>query len=72
MTIRKLSIGTDPLKAMHYQVGSNVLGGSHVINNIEYTDFGYDVWIKNELNEIVKWKTINTYMPVIIEHNLDF
>jgi hypothetical protein len=72
MTIRKISVGTDPLKAMHYQLGSYVMNGTHEIQYIELTDFGFDIWIKNGANEILKWKTINLYMPVIIEHNLEF
>lgn len=72
IAIRKISIGTDPMNAMHYQVGSYVMKGSHLIQYIERTEDGYDIWIRNEANETYKWKTVNNYMPVTIEHNLDF
>jgi hypothetical protein len=72
MYIRKISVGTDPLKAMHYQVGSNVQNGTHMIQCIEFGEKGYDVWIKNGANEVFKWKTVNPHMPVIVEYNLDF
>lgn len=72
MTIRKISIGTDPMNAMHFQVGSFVMKGSHTIQYIERTTEGYDIWISNQANETYKWKTVNLFMPVTIEHNLDF
>lgn len=72
MIIRKISVGVDPLKAMHYQVGSEIMGHTHTIQYIECTDVGYQIWIKNGANEVVVWKTISVNMPVIIEHNLEF
>jgi len=72
MIIRKLSVGTDPLKAMHFQVGSFIMHDSHQIHLIHRTDDGFDIYITNGNKEVMKWKTINTYMPVIIEHSLDF
>jgi hypothetical protein len=72
MIIRKISVGVDPLKAMHFQVGSSIMNGSHDIQYIELTDFGYQIWIRNGANEVLVWKTISLNMPVIIEHNLEF
>lgn len=72
MIIRKLSVGTDPLKAMHFQLGSSIMNGTYEIHAIIMTDSGYDVYISTQSNEVLKWKTINLYMPVIIEHGLDF
>lgn len=72
MIIRKISVGVDPLKAMHYQVGSSIMNDSHVIQYIELSDGGYQIWIRNGANEVVVWKTISLNMPVIIEHNLEF
>lgn len=72
MIIRKISVGVDPLKAMHYQVGSSIMNDSHVIQYIELSDSGYQIWIRNGANEVVVWKTISLNMPVIIEHNLEF
>ena len=70
--IRKISIGTDLLKAMHFIVGQRVLGDTHTINRIEVSVVGYDVWIINDDNEIVKWKHINQYVPVTVEYDLNF
>jgi hypothetical protein len=72
MYIRKISVGTDPLKAMHYQVGSSVMNGTHEIQSIEHTEFGFDIWVKNGANEIMVWKTVNQHMPLTIEHNIEF
>lgn len=72
MIIRKISVGVDPLKAMHYQVGSSIMNDSHTIQYIELSDSGYQIWIRNGANEVVVWKTISLNMPVIIEHNLEF
>lgn len=72
MIIRKISVGVDPLKAMHYQVGSSIMNDSHIIQYIELSDSGYQIWIRNGANEVVVWKTISLNMPVIIEHNLEF
>ncbi len=70
--IRKISVGVDPLKAMHYQLGSIVLNGTHNIQYIETTEGGWDVWIKNGANEVLKWKFVSDKMPVIVEYNLEF
>lgn len=72
MTIRKISVGTDPLKAMHFQVGSTIMNGSHTIHTIQRVDGGFDIWILNDAKELIRWKTVNEHMPVIIEHNIDF
>lgn len=72
IAIRKISIGTDPMNAMHFQIGSTIMQGSHQIQHIEREEYGYDIYIKNGANEVYVWKTINNFMPVTIEHNLDF
>lgn len=72
MIIRKISVGVDPLKAMHYQVDSQIMGGTHYIKSIEISDLGYHIWIKNQADEVLMWKTVSANMPVIIEHNLEF
>jgi hypothetical protein len=72
MTIRKISIGTDYIKSMHYVVGQSVLDKSYVIDTIVYTrDLDVDIWISKD-SEVIKWKTINKSMPFIVEHNIDF
>jgi hypothetical protein len=72
MYIRKISVGTDPLKAMHYQVGSSVMNNTHEIQSIEHTEFGFDIWVRNGANEVMVWKTVNQHMPLTIEHNIEF
>jgi len=72
MTIRKISIGIDYIKSMHYVVGQNVLDKSYIIDTIVYTrDLDVDIWISKD-SEVIKWKTINKSMPFIVEHNIDF
>ena len=72
MIIRKISIGTDPLNAMHYQVGKPVMKGEYMVYDIIQNDNGLiDVWVEKN-GEAVKWKSINTTMPVTIEYNINF
>jgi len=72
MTIRKISIGTDYIKSMHYVVGQSVLDKSYLIDTIVVNSVGnIDIWISKD-SEIIKWKTINKNMPFIVEHNIDF
>jgi hypothetical protein len=72
MKIRKISIGTDPMKAMHFQLGSRVMGDSHTVHAIEEFEEGFRIWIVNDINEVMVWKTVNKNMPFIVEHNLDY
>lgn len=72
MTIRKISIGIDYIKSMHYVVGQSVLDKSYLIDTIVVNSVGnIDIWISKD-SEIIKWKTINNSMPFIVEHNIDF
>jgi hypothetical protein len=70
--IRKISVGIDLLNAMHFIVGQSVLKDSHKIVEIRRSDDGYHIRIKNENEEIVLWKTINNFVPVTIEYDLNF
>jgi hypothetical protein len=70
--IRKISVGIDLLNAMHFIVGQSVLRDSHKIVEIRRSDDGYHIRIKNENEEIVLWKTINNFVPVTIEYDLNF
>jgi predicted metal-dependent RNase len=69
--IRKISIGLDLLKAMHYVVGQQVLDKSYTIDTIRYEGLDIVIYIKKE-DEIVKWKSLNTNVPVTIEYKIDF
>lgn len=74
MNIRKISVGMNYKDAMHYVVGQKILGGSHVIHDIELTNtFTYKIWIQClEDNSIIAWKELNQTMPTSIEYNIEF
>jgi len=73
MDIRKVSIGPDYKNAMTYQVGQKVLDNSNEITLIRKEDTGeIKIYIKNESNETVVWKTLSNEIPVVIEHNINF
>lgn len=67
--IRKISVGSDYKNAMHYIVGQEVLGGSYLIEGINFEEKGYSVWVKKD-GEIVKWKEVKN-IPVMVEYNLN-
>jgi hypothetical protein len=67
--IRKISVGSDYKNAMHYIVGQEVLGGSYLIDSINFEEKGYSVWVKKD-GEVVKWKEV-TNTPVMVEYNLN-
>jgi predicted metal-dependent RNase len=69
--IRKISIGLDLLKAMHYVVGQQVLDKSYTIDTIRYEGLDIVIYIKKE-DEIVKWKSLNANVPITIEYKIDF
>ncbi len=70
--IRKISVGIDLLNAMHFIVGQSVLRDSHKIVEIKEFESGYHIRIQNELGEIVLWKSINRFVPVTVEYDLNF
>jgi hypothetical protein len=71
--IRKISIGPDYMKSMHYVVGQDVLRGSATIDTILMeTDNSISIYILNQDKEIVKWKSFSSSMPLSIEYNIDF
>jgi len=75
MDIRKISIGPDYKgSAMHYIVGQKVVGDSHHINLIKFDPETGDVkiFITNEKNETMLWKSFNHNMPVSTEYNIDY
>ena len=67
--IRKISVGSDYKNAMHYIVGQEILGGSYLIDSINFEEKGYSVWVKKD-GEVVKWKEV-TNTPVMVEYNLN-
>ena len=74
MDIRKISVGTDYKSgAMHYLVGQEVLGGSHIIHLIKHNieTNSIKIWIEKS-NEIFLWKEFNSSIPVSIEYNINF
>lgn len=69
--IRKISIGLDLLKAMHYVVGQQVLDKSYIIDTIRYEGLDIVIYIKKD-DEIVRWKSLNANVPITIEYKIDF
>jgi hypothetical protein len=70
--VRKISIGNDYLKSMHYVVGQQVMDKSYSIHQIRINDDGnIDIYIEKDY-EVFTWKRISKYVPVVIEYNLDF
>lgn len=71
--IRKISVGPDYMKSMHYVVGQEVLRGNGSIDTILMeSDSSISIYILNQDKEIVKWKSFSVSMPVSIEYNIDF
>lgn len=69
--VRKISVGPDYMKCMHYVVGQEVLGKSYVIDSIIQGDSSISIYIRKD-DEIVKWKDFSSNMPVSIEFKIDF
>lgn len=71
--IRKISVGPDYMKSMHYVVGQDVLRGNGTIDTILMEDdLSISIYILNQSKEIVKWKSFSCSMPISIEYNIDF
>lgn len=71
--IRKISIGPDYMKSMHYVVGQDVLRGNGIIDTIRMeSDLSISIYIINQEKEIVKWKSFSNTVPMSIEYNIDF
>jgi len=69
--IRKISVGPDYMKCMHYVVGQEVLGRSYTIDSIIQDESSISIYICKD-DEIVKWKEFSSTMPVSIEFKIDF
>jgi hypothetical protein len=75
MDIRKISVGPDYKgSAMHYIVGQKVLNDTSEIHLIRFEpDSGsIRIYIINEKNEIMLWKSFNHNMPVSVEYNINY
>jgi hypothetical protein len=70
--IRKISIGPDYMKSMHYMVGQEILDKTWKINTIRVENDGsICVWIIKE-GEIIRWKSFSNTMPIAIEYKIDY
>ena len=69
--IRKISVGPDYMKCMHYVVGQEVLGRSYTIDSIIQDESSISIYICKD-DEIVKWKEFSSTMPVSIEFKIEF
>ena len=58
---------------MHYIVGQEVLGGSHVIHLIQQDqgEQSYKIWIEKD-NELLLWKEFKMTLPISLEYNINF
>lgn len=73
--IRKIAVGPDYKGgAMHYVVGQEILGGSHLIHLIRTNKNhqSIDIFIENKKGEVFLWKEFNPNMPISIEYNIYF
>ena len=69
--IRKISVGPDYMKCMHYVVGQEVLGRSYTIDSIIQSNNTIAIWIKKD-DEVVMWKEFSNTVPVSLEFKIDF
>lgn len=70
--IRKISVGADYKTAMHYILGQSVLNDSHKISGFTCDSSGrHFVWIINEKQEVLLWKSFGNSMPISIEYNIN-
>jgi len=70
--IRKISIGPDYMKSMHYMVGQEILDKTWKINTIRVeSDGSLCVWIIKD-GEIIRWKSFSPTMPIAIEYKIDY
>lgn len=70
--IRKISIGPDYMKCMHYMVGQEVLDRTWTIDTIRVEDDNaIRIYIRKN-GEIIKWKSFSNTMPISIEYKIDY
>ena len=71
--IRKVVIGKEyTVNAMNYTVGKQVVQGRYTVNSIIKEDDGtISIFIEDE-NNVMLWKTINEYVPYVLESSQDF
>ena len=75
--IRKIIIGTDPLKAMAYYIGQKA--GEAKVDTIilddeylhRYKQKRYLVYIKHPEDGVMLWKSVED-VPVLLEYDLNF
>jgi|TARA_R110000787_G_scaffold121173_1_gene232015 hypothetical protein len=73
MEIRKISIGPDYKSgAMHYILNQDVLGGTHTIHLITNNSEGIKVYLINDKEEVLLWKSFTNTIPASIEYNIYF
>lgn len=70
--IRKITIGIDPLKSMHYVCGQKVIDNNYSIQSIELCEDGSAMIYVEKDNEVMIWKRVNKNVPFSLENNLDF
>jgi hypothetical protein len=68
--IRRISIGPDAFKSMHYILGQSVLDKTWIISAIIEKN-GIEIWIQKD-GEQVRWKKFTESFPLAIEYNIDY
>lgn len=69
--IRKVSVGADYKTAMHYILGQSVLSDTHKVNGFTFHEGQVFVWIINDKEEVLLWKSFGSTMPISIEYNIN-
>ena len=69
--IRRISIGPDAFKQMHYVLGGPVLDKTWVISTMRKNTDKYEIWIKKDGEEVL-WKEFTKEFPLAIEYNIDY
>jgi hypothetical protein len=69
--IRKISIGPDAFKQMHYILGQEVLDKSYTISTMMKRGDNLEIWIKKDGEEVL-WKEFTKDFPLAIEYHIDY
>ena len=56
---------------MNYIHGQRVLRDTYSIHEIKETTDSYEIWIENEINEVLRWKKISKTTPHTLEYNIN-
>jgi hypothetical protein len=69
--VRKISVGPDPFKQMHYILGQSVLDKTWVISTMREVDGDKEIWISKDGEEVI-WKKFTREFQCVVEYNIDY